>query len=121
MAFESDQSAFNMGIAYLERINKILYMCQSAAAQNNLDLWLTHLRGLYRELAVKLQEKEEDDVLADFKNINLLINDPVKKNSEKNFILYSLDKLEVKLRRYAQKKGMLLPSKDDPRFAVLQR
>jgi len=35
--------------------------------------------------------------------------------------LFLLDKLEIKIRRKLQERGMLLPSKADPRFAILER
>ena len=50
-----------------------------------------------------------------------LINKPEEKIKQKHTLFPMFNKLEVKLRKTAQKKGILLPRKDEPRYAVLQR
>lgn len=137
-----EQSTFNMALAYLERINKLLYLCQKAAMEQNVDNWAAHLRGVYREASVRLTDEEEKEIIGDpdhkidvealtdkyikpeecnFKNIYFLMNDVVHKRKHKKIIMFLLDGLEVKIRKLLQKKGMLLPSKDDPRRAITQR
>jgi len=135
---ESEESVFNMAFAYLKRIDRLLYFCQEAAAKQDVDAWLNYLRCVYRELSVKLKKGEEDEILgtnedkkidmenlsykdATFLNLNRLINDLLSRVQNKPMILFLLDQLDVKIRQKLQKKGMLLPSKDDPRFAVLKR
>jgi len=140
--FESDQSAFNFATEYLRDISWSFKICKKARFTEDIDLWLKALKGLYAEVSVKLSETEEKEFLGDqnqkvdfkkltdniiekeeanFKNINTLINNPEFKFKYRKIIFYLLDTLEIKLRRVAQKKGMLLPSRADPRFAVLER
>jgi hypothetical protein len=140
MEYKSEESVFNMALAYLKRIDKLLYMCQQASMEQNIPMWISSLRGVYRELSVKLSQDEENEIFgeggklinvldknidyseyANFRNINYLYNNPMTLRQNKSIILYLLDKLEIKIRRKLQQKGMLLPSKDDPRFAVLKR
>jgi len=139
---KSEESVFNMAFAYLKRIDRLLYFCQEAGTKQDIDAWLNYLRAVYREVSVKLviNEKvnEENDILgtkqdlemdlnnltskeANFRNINILINNLQTKNINKSRILFLLEQLDIKLRRQLQKKGMLLPSKDDPMWAVLKR
>jgi hypothetical protein len=139
MDHQSEESVFNMALAYLQRIDKLLYMCQEGAMTQNIPMWINALRGVYRELSVKLNDKEKEEILGNeckliniskeknyndfcnFRNINSLFNDPYNSRNNKHIILYLLDQLEIKIRFRLQEKGMLLPSKDDPRFAVLKR
>lgn len=139
---EGEQSVFNMAMAYLKRIDQILYFCQQAALSQDIDKWRLYLRALYRELSVKIKPEEEKDIIGDsekripleklidacikpeeatFMNIDRLSNNAQLKSQYKGTILYLLDALEVKMRRKLQDKGMLLPGRNDPRFAVLER
>ena len=62
-----------------------------------------------------------EDKEANLRMISYLINNPRLKITHKRVILYLLDALEIKIRKLAQKKGMLLPSKDDAMFAITRR
>lgn len=119
--FKTDESAFNFAVEYLKRISLSLSMCEQFATLNNADGWISWLRVVFRQLSCKLNDKEVEEFNNYFKKINILLNDKSKRHTERNKILYLLDDLETKLRQRLQKKGMLLPSKEDPRFAVLQR
>lgn len=142
MTFTTEESVFNMALAYLKRIDKLLYLCQKSAIEQDADLWVAHLRGVYRETSVKLKPEEEKDLLGDplaeinlkeltdnlikpeeanFKNIYFLLNNPKTKVTQRKVALFLLDALEIKIRKILQKKGMLLPSKEDQRFAITQR
>ena len=134
------ESQFNMAMAYLMRIDKLLYFCQRHAVKEELMEWAKYLRAVYREASVRLGPNEiidilgnpkekidfkklTDDVIEDhecnFKNIYFLLNNPVYQKRFKTRIMFLLDNLEVKLRRMLQQKGMLLPSKRDPTKAIL--
>lgn len=134
------ESVFNMALAYLKRIDKLLYLCQHSASIGDVNTWTNNLRGVYREVSVKLDDIERKDILgsekvidfktltddkitedeSNFKCIYYLINNNAFKNRYKRTIMFLLDGLEVKLRCKLQEKGMLLPSKQDPTKAVLQ-
>ncbi len=133
------ESIFNMALAYLKRIDKLLYLCQQSAMSGNVENWTNNLRGVYREVSVKLTPEEKEDILGDkvqinlatlidkqieekeanFKSVYVLINNATYKIRHKRTIMFLLDALEVKLRTRLQEKGMLLPSKQDPTKAVL--
>ncbi len=139
MPIHQEESIFNMALAYLKRIDKLLTLCQQAAFTGNIDSWLNYLRGVYREASVRLTEDEKTDVLgkdykidikklldnniedseANFKSINFLMNNSNYKSKNRNTIMFLLDALDVKLRNIMQKRNMLLPSKQDPTKAVL--
>ena len=119
--FESDESAFNFAIEYLKGINNSLKMCEQCAALGNAEGWIGWLRITFRQLSAKTNDKEDEEFNTQFKEINLLINNPKDRKLRRTYIFFLLDKLESKLRKKLQTKGMLLPSKADPRFAVLQR
>ena len=121
MAFESDESAFNFALEYLKSISESLKMCKLHSSHGDIDGWVQWLRITYRELSCKLKEIEDEEFDVIFKEVNKLINDKESKIKSKLLILYKLDQIEIKIRKKLQQKGMLLPSKDDPKFAVLQR
>lgn len=119
--FHTEESAFNFAVEYLRDISTSLKMCKQYASFGNIDGWVAWLRIVYRELSCKTNDDEDDDFDNDFRKINRLMNNPSTKLKNRVEILYLLDQLEKKIRKTLQKKGMLLPSKEDPRFAVLQR
>jgi len=136
------ESIFNMALAYLKRIDILLSLCQQSAFSEDIDSWVKHLRGVYREASIRLTPDESKDILGDpenkidikkltdfniekdeanFRNIYYLINNPSLKIKSRKVIMFLLDALEVKLRTIMQKRKMLLPNKDDPRMAITQR
>ncbi len=134
-----EESVFNMALAYLKRIDTLLYLCQQAAMAGHIDNWTNNLRGVYREVSVRLTDIEKEEILgsnttinlqtltddiikeeeANFKSVYFLLNNKMYKAKHKKIIMFLLDALEVKLRKKLQKKGMLLPSKKDPTKAIM--
>jgi hypothetical protein len=147
----NQESIFNMALAYLKRIDKLLYMCDIHSMNGDVYKWNSCLMIIFRELCIKLSKEERLDMEGDyiniidkdkdnqldnneiylinslsinnanFKNLNFLINNPVYMAKYKKQILFLLHELEMKIRIKMQEKGMLLPSKDDPRRAITQR
>ena len=131
-----EESIFNMALAYLKRIDRLLTLSTMHCMNNNIRGWSTSLVSLLRELSVKLTEEEYDkidgtevtlhevkknDIKREdctMKNVNALINNPISFHNNKKEILYMMHHIEIKMRRQMQKKGMLLPSKDDPSKAI---
>lgn len=146
-----EESIFNMALAYLKRIDKLLYFCNLSSLNGDISKWNKFLRAYYRELSIKFNEDEKEEVegkkeflidinsddklnnreeaklnnltkdFANFSNISLLINNPKYYNKYRKHILFLLDALEIKLRGKMQEKGMGLPSKEDPRRAITRR
>jgi hypothetical protein len=119
--FQSDESAFNFAVEYLKRISNALLMCEQYATIGSDTNWISWLRVVFRQLSCKTKPTEDEEFNQDFREINKLMNNPGDRIRNRSKILYMLDRLETKLRKKLQAKGMLLPSKEDPRFAVLQR
>lgn len=147
----NEESIFNMALAYLKRIDRLLYFCDLNSMNGDIYKWNNILMIIFRELSIRLTEEEKkeiegndcnvidsnkNDVLdshkvniinnlnsthATFKNINFLINNKVYCIKYKKHILFLLHEIEMKIRRKMQDKGMLLPSKDDPRRAITRR
>lgn len=137
-----EDSVFNMALAYLKRIDILLTLCQQSAFIEDIDSWVKHLRGVYREASIRLTPDESTNILGDpnnkinietltdfniqkeeanFRNIYYLMNSPSLKLKNRKIIMFLLDALEVKLRLIMQSRKMLLPNKDDPRMAITQR
>jgi hypothetical protein len=146
-----EESVFNMALAYLKRIDKLLYICAMSSMKGDITNWNNALRSVFRELSIRLNETErnefeglESDIIdrnkdflindkenklilnlekrhANFKNINLLMNNQIYQMKYRKQICFLLDEIEIKLRIKMQTKGMLLPSKDDPRRAITRR
>lgn len=119
--FETEESAFNFAVEYLKDISHSLKVCKMMAFKGDMDGWLCALEIVYRELSVKTNETEDTEFENCFKEIYVLMNNKETRIYERNKILKKMSILEIKLRKKLQEKGMLLPSKADPRFAILER
>lgn len=119
--FESSESAFNFAVEYLKSIKISLDAGKICAIRGDMDGWCRWVRSAYREISLMTDPKEDEDFEKDFRAINTLINNPSDRVHKRREILLLLDKLEIKIRKTMQKKGMVLPRKSDPRYAVLER
>jgi hypothetical protein len=112
------ESQFNMGLAYLKRIDRIFYVSWNCSQIQDVNGWISALRVLQRELCVKMSETEYNNLDKDFNEITKDMKNGISPQV-KNKVSLKLHQLEVKLRRTAQEKGMLLPSKKDISQAAL--
>lgn len=119
--FDSGESAFNFALAYLESLSNSLKMCKLAAIMQKPDDWYHWLRAAFREVSMMTKIEEDKEFEDKFKEITSLINNPILKIKKKREILSMLDKLEMKLRKKIQQKKIGLPTRDDPRYAILKR
>jgi len=115
--FGKSESAFNFAVAYLKQIDETLRICKISQLNKNVGRWLDALHVLHTELSLKTTDPEDTEIFEKFKEINNLIN----KDQSDTSVLTKLMELDMKLRKLIQKKGMALPSKDDPRWAVTKR
>lgn len=121
MAFESNESAFNFAVEYLKSIKISFDQAKICAINRNIDGWYHWLLAAYREISLMTEEKEDEEIEDKLKNINKMLNNAEEKVTKIREILYELHLLEIKLRKLMQSKGMVLPKKSDPRYAVLDR
>lgn len=125
-------SKFNAGIKSLERIDELIKDCNETSRMAYLNgynieylkIWIMSIMALYREIASKLTSTERTEV----KKLFLLFNRSGKliitkrtPSGNKNFLdraafnrhYHIAHNLETKIRILADKKGILLPNKDE--------
>jgi len=133
----SDESVFNMALAYLKRIDKLLNYCSYYSMQRDIQNWFDTIMALYREISIKISDEEGKDIVgervtiidskicepknATVSNINYLMNNKRSMILRRKEILFYLHHLEIIIRKIMQKRGMLLPSKDDISVAITRR
>lgn len=116
---KTGESVFNMGLAYLKRIDTLLNYSAQYSISGDLQNWFQILLALSRELAPFCDNRKKD---IDDKVNKLSVKGLAKANVVEQINLNTqLHNLEIDLRILMKKKGLLLPSKNDPRFAVLER
>lgn len=132
MAEYSDQSSFNMGMAYAMGLYNMLRNISQAFITQDHHRAEMQLRALYREMACKLKKPDRDRVQREFTQLGKLYYErriiqskaqgpqtypPVnyglqlKINMEK--IFKQLEKIDIVLRDYLESKGLLIPNKKD--------
>ena len=137
--FSGGESAFNFAVAYLQRVNELLYIAAEAKGQRDLRRWFDVLRVVYGEVNIKFNAEEmkslellEDEIKKVFKehpDINagdykeLIIRGRTVKipnyPREREALYKLITSYEYKIKKLADVYGMLLPGKKDPRFAIL--
>lgn len=136
MAFgdEGEQGAsFNMAVATLIRMDEDLRKSKFYAEYGMLDCWKTSLDCLHREVTPFMDRPERSDI----KKIKFDINELLVKyqrmidrqnmnpslNTKKitNAFYTKLYEYETFLRESMFKHDLLMPRKDDPRYAVGKR
>ena len=122
---QGEKSAFNMGAATLKRIDKILQEMEYYSITNQFVLWAKKLINLHKELrpfTVKNEKtrKEMDRVMKEILIFEGQYNfNPMMMNVKK--VHTDLMAAELYLRDVLIEYDLLMPKKDDPRYAVLQR
>lgn len=129
----TEQSQYNLGLAYSMQYNNRLMLISNAFIKNQPKLCEMYLRALFREMACKLKEEERDKVRSEFKvlaRLNTIFNQyksmsnidayNFDKNKAKHFariafknIFDQLEKIDILLRDYLEKRGLLIPNKRD--------
>lgn len=119
--YETQESAFNFAVEYLKSIKQSLDAAKFHAVKQDIDGWYHWLLASYREISLLTDKDEDEEFEKSLKEINLLMNNPATRVTQKRQILQMLHSFEMKIRKSMQNKGMVLPKKSDPRFAVLER
>jgi len=134
-AYVSKESLFNSSFESLRRIQDILTECNreckyafclsnNSEKMSSLKLWWVNLKNLYKEIHAKLSEKERRTIDNLFSKVSeIKLNTSNKKRSDGS-IINEIDKdsytkkwngywkIEVRLRHYATKRGLLLKDKE---------
>ncbi len=114
-------SAFNPALKYVESLARLMDALDLMFLEGNLDGAYRVLMRIYNRTEHKFvkdtkEKKEIEDIVE--KAIPLLNKPVLREVGELNKLLSELD---LKLKQLMNKYGLLMPSKEDPRFAVLQR
>ena len=109
-------SVFNMALETLKQMNYCSLGCLNARHEENYMDWFKWLYDLYFSLEFVLSEKETKVIADKFKAAEMFVTAGMP-NYTYNFIFTRLKDIEISLKRAMHKYDLLLPSKDDPRFA----
>ncbi len=114
-------SAFNPALKYVESLARLMDALDLMFLEGNLDGAYRVLMRIYNRVEHKFNDKESEkkemqDIID--KAIPLLNKPNPKDMGELN---NHLSEFDLKLKQLMNKYGLLMPSKEDPRFAVLQR
>jgi hypothetical protein len=134
----TDQAQFNLGLLYLQGTYGILRSVSTAFMNSDRQKALLGLRTLYREVACKLKSTERDHMDGLFKKLHPYLKKEqalkLRLSSERqskeiklqliqinNQIFRLLEDVDIALRDYFEKKGLLIPNKRDfTRFENLE-
>lgn len=111
-----ETAAFNLAMPYLMRVNHILNNNLTEFRNGNSRAFAINLRQLYRELRPWLivdDKKSIDETVefkAKFKKLSLTPRTDIVK------VWDILEDIEMDMRMYFKKLGMLMPRLNDPRF-----
>jgi len=120
-----DISEFNSNALVVKRVNEIIYKLNGCFEFNDIDGAIKQLRALYKEIFPKLTIKERlvyPKLCAVIQRAQALPKDTqrVLGNIGMGKVLFELEQVDMDLRLLADKHGMLMTNKDDPRLAVLK-
>lgn len=109
------KSEWNQAEAYMRRLDYCCVLLNEAKARHDFEAWKEGLFALYMELVglMKEDERQEAEKLIQFAE-NAIIASIQPANTFKRFLT-----AEKYLRIIIQKKGLLVPMKDDPRTAMM--
>ena len=126
MDYVSDQAEFNQGIAYLMRMDEILKMIDVASIEGNIGKHYRLLNTLYKELYPMLVGKTDKktkvtdlELVKEFESMRQVVLHAINNNLARNLVGEYLDAWEKELRKVMQEKGLNMPRKDDPGYAML--
>jgi len=117
---EDKTTAFNMGLATLERINNLIISLSSYHIENNVPGMRNTILELYKESHVYMNQKQKDEAEAIWSNIDNYNIESVDSTSIKYDpkILEYINYFDFWLREILHKKGILMPKGEDPHTAM---
>lgn len=100
---------FNLALPFLTRINDLLNEISYSYRRGEVDQMKWALRGLFREIASKLSDKERGY----FEN-NLWAK--LQSSKKRNEAFFYCEKIDLWLRDRIEERGLGIPSETDRRF-----
>lgn len=111
---EYEKEEWNMAKAYFMDLHEALRMCNYYQIHENPYSWLKWLKVLYKMTVSKMNNDEKIEVT---KLLNEAELTKPRTNVRKMVSTKPFWDLELYIREFLEKKGMLTPKSDDPRFA----
>jgi hypothetical protein len=117
---ETQPTQFNMAIATLQAMDRILWSVSIMATTKNYPQWHTLLLELRRNVAPFIKRERYDEVegLLTKLNSERWISNGKVIPSKLNHVESILDAMTITIRRAMNEVGILMPKSDDPRNAI---
>ena len=109
MTEQNELTLFNMAMACLNRINKLLSTISSAYMIGDPMKMGWALRALFREIAPKLSDEERTE-------FHTMFAEAIKSKMDRSMFFKYLETIDVWLRDKLEERGMLIPSAKDRRY-----
>jgi hypothetical protein len=118
-------SEFNSNKFVVERVNDIIGKLNEAFEINDVERAVKHLRALYKEILPKLRQNEKAVYLklcAAITKAQAVPRDAgiITGSISMGKILFELEQVDMELRYLADRHGLLMTNKEDPRVAALK-
>lgn len=112
-------SAFNPALAYVQSLAKLMDMFDGMMLIQDYAKAYVIASRIYGRINHKLN-KDQKKIIDDLRNhIIPMINRPTKQNFGE--LGQKIEELDQEIKKLMEKYKLLMPSTDDPRFAVLKR
>ena len=116
---ESDQAAFNVGISYLQNIHMMRQARVIAGLEGNRQKVFNILTEIFSEIAPFMTEQEYEYHISKESSLKeMIIRYRYKNNIYKIDVDPPLKEWTRELNKFMQDKGMVLPKRSDPRYAL---
>jgi hypothetical protein len=111
---------FNMAIATLQAMDRVLWSVSLYATMRDYSNWYIHLLELRRNVApfIKPERYAQIDLLLNELNSHRWLSKNKVIPSQIRFVDTTLDELTITIRRAMNEVGILMPKSDDPRLAI---
>lgn len=116
---------FNMAIATLQRMDKVLTMVTHYATTGDLINWNIQVMELRREISPFIKAKEYDEIeniVRELNAIRWVVSDSLGNRKIARpyfqFVSRKLDEVTIKIYKAMKEAGILMPKSDDPRTAI---
>ena len=122
MEHYEERTAFNMGLATLERMNNLLIDLHNFNLEQNIPAMKNNLYEIWKEIFPFLKNDERDkgdELWANIDNCNIDQVDSTTISFDIN-LTKELNFFDFWLRDMMNKKGLLMPKSDDPHSAIFK-
>jgi CRISPR/Cas system CSM-associated protein Csm2 small subunit len=114
-----EQAEYHLGFSWLERLNRLFYLCNDSALSLDSMSWYHALRALYRELSTEMKPDEEKEIKNALQCVAKKVYHPSQARRGISAELYEeLEEIEKKLREIMKEAGLQMKFAEDPTMAL---